>query len=75
MTYTIELAYESGERTLIPLHNIKSRRMAVTAIKNWLDCGNARGKAYLTFFRASDGQHGYVNPREGCSPTGIPWNA
>lgn len=30
---------------------------------------------YVSFFRAEDGQHGYINQQEGASLSGKPWMA
>lgn len=32
------------------------------------------GKAYLIFFRTSDGQEGYINERSGAELHGYPWS-
>ena len=76
MTYAIEVAMESGESRFERLNpqEVKSKRMAIRAINNFLNCGRIAGDVYLTFHRQSDGQNGYVNPGGSYAIIGRPWN-
>jgi hypothetical protein len=79
MTYAIEIQYASGRTDSIPL-SATSEKAAVQQLQRYLSQQQprsgtpiAQAKIYLSFFRAHDGQHGYLNPT-GAAPTGSPWN-
>jgi hypothetical protein len=74
MRYSIELEHESGTNESLPLI-AKNDQQAEAELKNWLKANTIPEDChvYLAFYRACDGQHGYLNP-DGASPTGKPWN-
>lgn len=70
MKYTIVVDHE-GREEYIPLQS-RNQRQAMTAMRNYVH-RNPDTVAFLEFFRASDGQRGYINPDGNASPTGHKW--
>ncbi len=75
-TYAIELQYESGREEYVPLLTVITDSQATQQMRAYLST-NARQlldvNAFLAFYRASDGQRGYLN-QDGASPTGKAWS-
>ena len=55
-------------------HEVKLSKSAATALAERL-ASKGRSGIYVEFFRASDGQRGYLNPDGDHSITGEPWTA
>lgn len=73
-TYAIELSYESGRTEEIALKSTTDSQ-AEREMRKYLKA-KSKGEdvnAFLSFFRKSDGQHGYLN-QDGASPTGKAWS-
>ena len=68
-TYTIELQYQTMDVDYVQLP-ARSDAEAVRQMEQYPRPENAR--AYLTFYRESDGQYGYIN-RDGASAVGKSW--
>lgn len=72
--YSIEITYESKQADYIPL-DARSDSQAIKQLGQWRKTNTVSQGAniFLAFSRASDGQHGYINP-DGAAPTGRKWN-
>ena len=71
-TYTIEIQDAAGNVEALPL-TARSDAMAIKQLKAWIAANSTTGaQIYLSFFRSSDHQRGYLNPH-GASRTGRAW--
>ena len=70
MNYQIEEENECGET--VASMTVKSTRAVVREINRWKK-SNANNLIFVSWFRLSDGQHGYYNPSGDCEITGTAW--
>lgn len=73
-TYAIEITYEDRMPTSVALA-ARNDAQAEKALRKYISCAKLPADAlvFLSYFRESDGQHGYLNP-DGASPTAKPWS-
>lgn len=68
ISYSVEFHIETGVSAM----KCKDKAEAISIAKNTTDDPSIR--TYVTFYRASDGQKGYVNPNGDYELYGVDWN-
>lgn len=72
MTFSITIDRYSGSYEIVPIE-AKTARKAMAAMREYMASVPAEDDAYLTWYRPSDGQHGYINPSGDFAINGTPW--
>lgn len=72
MKYNVKVVTEGGPDVLLGTYGTVA--MAQRVARKAAQTHDQDGKrVYVDWFRASDGQHGYLNPGQGHSIIGKPW--
>lgn len=66
LKYEVIVKHQTGD----DYHPSLSKRAAVKLAKELTQDGN---QVYISWYRSSDGQHGYLNPGGNHAITGYPW--
>jgi hypothetical protein len=71
LDYTVEIVRMEQEPDYIPCKNKKDA--IITARQEVKNPANKNAQIYVSWYRASDGQHAYLNQNGDNAITGTPW--